>query len=127
MVDINISGTNRTPKVTVNSASGKIEIEGESYPEDVTQFYQPLLKDIGEWLDGGTAQTVQCAFRLVYFNSSSAKAIMMLLEQLDGAAKNGTEVSVQWFYDPEDETMLELGEDFQEDVEHVTFTLSEIS
>lgn len=126
MVGINISGTGRTPKVIVDSANGKIELEGESYPEDVTQFYKPLLDEIGAWLESGSVGKVTCAFKLVYFNSSSAKAIMMLLEQLDNAAQQGADVTVQWFYDPEDETMQELGEDFQEDVLHATFTILEI-
>lgn len=126
MVSIDITATNRTPKVFVSSADGTIEIAGESYPEDVTQFYKPLLNEIGTWLGSGSVTSVICAFKLIYFNSSSAKAIMMLLEQLDSAAQNGVDVTVQWFYDPEDETMQELGEDFQEDVEHVTFTLLEI-
>lgn len=126
MVAINIAETSRTPLVLVDGDRGVIEIAGESYPEDVTLFYAPILNEIGTWLDSGPAPSVECALKLIYFNSSSAKAIMMLLERLDVAAKDGATVHIRWFYDAEDETMLELGEDFREDIEHATFSLAEL-
>ena len=66
-------------------------------------------------------------FELIYFNSSSAKAIMMLMEKLDEAAANGAEVEVYWYYDEEDDTMRELGEEFGEDLEHATFHLEKMA
>ena len=66
-------------------------------------------------------------FELIYFNSSSAKAIMMLMEKLDDAAKNGASIEVYWYYDEEDDTMQELGEEFGEDLEHAAFHLEKMA
>ena len=37
---------------------------------------------------------------------------MMLMDKLDAAAKNGASVDIHWYYDTEDDTMQELGEEF---------------
>ena len=60
---------------------------------------------------------------MVYFNSSSAKALMNLFQLLEKAAEAGRAVSVRWFFDPDDDMMEELGEDFAEDFVHASFSL----
>jgi SiaC family regulatory phosphoprotein len=62
-------------------------------------------------------------FELIYFNSSSAKAIMLLLEKLDKLAARKASVTINWYYDEEDDTMRELGAEFGEDLKHVEFNL----
>jgi hypothetical protein len=39
------------------------------------------------------------------------------------SAESGREILIQWCYRTEDDTMLEAGEDFQEDVESCTYEL----
>ncbi len=65
-------------------------------------------------------------FELIYLNSSSAKAIMMLMDKLDAAAKKGAAVDVYWYYDQEDDTMQELGGEFGEDLENAKFHLEKM-
>jgi SiaC family regulatory phosphoprotein len=55
-----------------------------------------------------------------------AKAIMMLMDRLDAAAANGASVDIYWFYDVEDDTMQELGEEFGEDLESAKFHLEKM-
>ena len=74
-------------------------------------------------LGGGTCRF---DFELIYLNSSSAKAIMMLMDKLDAAAKKGAAVDVYWYYDKEDDTMQELGEEFGEDLENAKFHLEKM-
>ena len=52
---------------------------------------------------------------------------MMLMDKLDEAAESGGFVDVFWYYDPEDDTMEELGEEFGEDLEHAKFYLEELA
>ena len=126
MEKIDIPATNRTPSVRFDFAAGHLKIAGESYPEDVTTFYNPLFAALDEWLADSGCTACRFDFELIYFNSSSAKAIMMLMEKLDAAAARGVRVDVHWFHDPEDETMEELGEEFGEDLEHATFHLEKM-
>ena len=78
------------------------------------------------YLGGLGSGTCRFDFELIYLNSSSAKAVMMLMDKLDAAAKNGAAVDVYWYYDKEDDTMQELGEEFGEDLENAKFHLEKM-
>ena len=51
---------------------------------------------------------------------------MMLMDRLDAAAANGASVDVFWYYNPEDDTMQELGEEFGEDLVNAAFHLEKM-
>jgi hypothetical protein len=123
MEPIRIEATNRTPAVSFDFDHHDLRIEGESYPEDVPAFYGPIFEALDRYL--GSLGEGRCRFvlSLVYFNSATAKALMLLLEKLDEAAAAGATIDVHWAYDEEDETMKELGEEFGEDLEHAAFHL----
>lgn len=126
MDNIEIPGGARTPAVSFDFGRHRFKISGESYPENVTIFYNPLLEALDKYLSENENENCRFSFELIYFNSSSAKVIMMLMEKLDTAAANGAQVDVHWLYDPEDETMHELGEEFGEDLESATFHLEKM-
>jgi hypothetical protein len=65
-------------------------------------------------------------FELIYLNSSSAKAVMMLMDKLEAAAAGDAAVDIYWFYDKEDDTMQELGEEFGEDLQAAKFHLEKM-
>jgi hypothetical protein len=127
MEKLEIDATDRSPAIAFDFAGHHLKISGESYPEDVTAFYNPVFEALDAYLadlgDGGC----RFDFELIYFNSSSAKAIMMLMEKLDEAAEAGATIEVHWYYDEEDDTMEELGEEFGEDLEHATFHLEKMA
>jgi hypothetical protein len=127
MPDLHIAPTDRTPEVAFKTDIGHLRLAGESYPEDVTAFYRPIFAVLDAYLAELGAGSCRCELALLYFNSSSAKAIMMLLEKLDAAAAKGARVDVHWSYDEEDDTMQELGEEFGEDLEHATFHLEKFA
>ena len=85
MTDLPLEATSRTPAVTLDPVAGKLVIAGESYPEDITAFYAQLTAALAAYFDGG-AEALDTEIRLTYFNSSSARALMELLELLDEAA-----------------------------------------
>lgn len=121
-----VEPTDRSPAVCFDFDSRSLKISGESYPEDVIAFYRPVFTALDQFLDEQNTNDVRFDFELVYFNSGSAKAIMMIMEKLDDAARNGTEVEVHWYYDQEDDTMEELGGEFGEDLEHAKFFLEKM-
>ena len=115
------AATDRSPEIDFDFPKHQLRIRGESYPEDVNAFYGPVLEALEAYLrDLGRG-----ACR-VDFDSSSAKAIMTLLERLDDAAARGASVAIYWHYDEEDDTMEELGEEFSEDLEHAAFHLEKM-
>lgn len=123
MTPLTLEGTERTPGIEFDFENAKLRISGESYPEDVSTFYGPVIEAMEEYLGSLDGGALRFEFELIYFNSSSAKIIMTLMEMLDEAAENGTKVEVYWYFDEDDDTMEELGEEFGEDLEHATFHL----
>ena len=123
MDELRIEPTNRSPAVQFDFARHHLSIEGESYPEDVPAFYGPVFQALDDYLDALGDGACRFDLSLIYFNSATAKALMLLLEKLDEAAGRGAGVDIHWYYDEEDDTMKELGQEFGEDLEHATFHL----
>jgi SiaC family regulatory phosphoprotein len=109
-----IERTSDTPSVMLDADRRLAEIIGNSYPENAVEFYQP----INDWIKGYFAEgnaALIASLKLNYFNTSSAKCILNLFTILQEYHNNGKKVEVQWFYDEEDEDMLETGKAFSVD------------
>jgi SiaC family regulatory phosphoprotein len=115
--------TGRSPSVHFDFDAGTLRLRGKSYPEDAAAFYVPLLNSLRDWLAAQTSRSISAEIALLYFNSSSAKAIINLLAMLDDAAARGNEVCIEWQYLVDDETMQEYGEEFAEDLTRAGFRL----
>jgi len=127
MQNLVIPAAARTPAIHFDFSSNRLKVSGESYPEDVTEFYKPVFSALDAYLATLGSGSCRFDFELIYINSSSAKAIMMLMDKLDAAAAaNGASVDIYWFYDVEDDTMQELGEEFGEDLESAKFHLEKM-
>lgn len=114
--------TQRTPLVEMSSTS--CVITGECYPENISEWSEPVLKSLAEQVEGSSEFNVD--IELYYFNSSSAKFLFDFFEFLDDQADAGVNVIINWRYRAEDDTMQEAGEDFEEDVEKCEYNLVEI-
>jgi len=113
MDSINIEGTPKTPTISFDANTGIIEIKGRSIPENSIEFYKPLV----DWLDkfADVAQgVVNVNIQLEYFNTSSSKCILDVFKKLENLQnKNRAQVVINWYYEEDDEDMLEAGEDYQ--------------
>lgn len=107
MSAIQLEGTAKTPQVAFNDSPLSMEISGRSIPENSIAFYTPLL----EWVDVNLkgSGSLEVSIRLEYFNTSSSKCLMDLLKRIEQSPVNAT---VLWYYEEEDEDMLEAGEDY---------------
>ncbi len=125
---LEIPATKYTPFVRLDPETKKIEIRGESYPENTIEFYSPLLAWLQEFFSLPATETpLVIEIEIIYFNSSSSKVLMNLFDELEERVQQGFAVQVFWIYDPENESALEYGEEFQEDLEHLDFCLTEKS
>lgn len=114
MNKINLEGTEDTPKIILDPANSIYEISGRSLPEDVAQFYKPVLEFL-DTMDPSSA--VDFHFKLDYFNTASSKLILDILNRLEKMKNKGKSVKVSWFHTEDDEDMQEAGEEFSELVE----------
>ena len=102
----------KTPKVDFEISSGVLEVEGRSIPENSTEFYKPIFEWLDSYVASPSASTV-FNFKLEYFNTSSSKCILDVLRKLEQLHKSGKNVVVNWYYEEDDEDMMEAGENYQ--------------
>ena len=115
MSDFSLQATSRTPAIHLNTADMTLVISGESYPEDVRQFYTTINEQLAVYFTTKPKRR-DVAIKLTYFNSGSARALMELLDQLDEAAEKGVKIIVNWYCDPDDDITREFAEDIAADI-----------
>ncbi len=124
MEPILIEGTPKTPSVKYDPEKGVIEIKGRSIPENSIEFYKPLV----DWLEDYSNSPMQKTLvnvQLEYFNTSSSKCILDVFKKLEAIHKSNHDVLINWYYEEDDEDMLEAGEDY-ESIIRVPFKMIEI-
>lgn len=130
MKSLDVPRTRCTPRVRLESESGRALFEGSSYPENASDFYQPVFdwfQDYLEAMSADNAKPLRLELELVYLNSSSSKILMTIFDLLEDAVARGADVRVLWRYHPENETAHECGEEFKEDFRHLPFSLEPVS
>ncbi|OQX96834.1 MAG: nuclear pore complex subunit [Bacteroidetes bacterium 4572_128] len=124
MKKISITGSPKTPFVNFDAKEGLVEIKGRSIPENSIEFYKPLV----DWLDLYTKSPQKMTnvnIQLEYFNTSSSKCILDVFKRLETIYKARNEVIINWFYEEDDEDMLEAGEDY-ESIINIPFKMVEL-
>lgn len=109
---IKIEGSPKTPTVIMNPESGVVEIKGRSIPENSIEFYKPVVDWLEEYSKSPAAKTV-VNIQLEYFNTSSSKCILDVFKKLEAIKKNQNDIVINWYYEEDDEDMLEAGEDYE--------------
>ena len=124
MEPIYIEGTPKTPTIRFDASQGIFEITGRSIPENSVEFYKPLVDWLEKYKEAPLEKTV-VHVKLEYFNTSSSKCILDVFKKLEALHKAKNEVEVHWYYEEDDEDMLEAGEDY-ESIIRVPFTMNAI-
>ena len=89
------------------------QIKGPSFSEDILTIYNPVIKWIEENIPK-LEKELTCEFYFTVLNSASHKKIFQILIILNGFADRGKEIKVKWYYDEDDEDIMEMGEDLTE-------------
>lgn len=122
MENLLIEKTKSTPEINFNITSGLLQIKGESFPENVVKFYTPVIDWIKNYISTETKEII-LEFEIVYFNSSTSKVFMTIFDLLDQEVGNGKNIKVKWICNSENETAIECGEEFKEDIELLPFEI----
>jgi len=100
-----------SPVVNFDAQTGVCELSGESYLENTEDFYRPILDWLIKYIAKNDALTFN--FKLRYFNTSSSKSVLEILDILSSFHKKGKQLTVNWYYSSLD--MKEEAEDFMFD------------
>ncbi|MBZ9560037.1 MULTISPECIES: biofilm regulation phosphoprotein SiaC [Modicisalibacter] len=112
--DLNIAGTQSTPAIQSDWSAGRLAMQGDSYPENSYELFGQVIDWVDAYLADGPAP-LRLDLTLVYLNTSSVKAMMDIFDLLEDAHERGQDVAVDWRYDPRNERIAELAEEFRED------------
>ncbi|MFW6327764.1 MAG: DUF1987 domain-containing protein [Bacteroidota bacterium] len=117
MGPLKIESTKFTPKIIFDPENHVFLVSGFSLPENVADFYAPVL----EWLDEFIKLVPEKSgyfnftFRLIYYNSGSFKVIInMLIKIVSLKKKKSCNVCIDWYYDQEDNHLRDIGEELSE-------------
>lgn len=100
------------PAVKFDAENGVCEISGESYMEETFKFYAPLQDWLRSYFESGN-NSLEFNFRLTYFNTSSSRQILDILEILKSFINKGADVNIRWYFDSDDPDMEDEIEDFK--------------
>ena len=124
METLRIEATDDSPQVLLDQEDNQFEISGKSLPEDVVDFYQPVMDWLKEYRKKPNAKT-EFNLKMIYFNTASSKQIMDILMVFEEMVEEGHEVVVRWHSKKSDEDMQEAGLEYEEmlDIpfEHLTY------
>jgi len=101
-----------TPSVKINTDEHRIEVSGQSRLEDPTLFYEKLVVIFEENIDAIKSH-FSINFKLSYLNSSSSKWLFHILKGIQNKYQGKKLITLNWYFDHDDESILEAGEAFQ--------------
>ncbi|MDF1573598.1 MAG: DUF1987 domain-containing protein [Bacteroidales bacterium] len=111
-----IEHTDDSPRVILDQENQQFEIAGKSLPEDVVDFYQPVLDWLSAYREAPLPKTL-FNLKLIYFNTASSKMIMDILLIFEEMVEEGHEVLIRWHSLRSDEDMQEAGKEYDEMIE----------
>jgi hypothetical protein len=113
MEKIFIEPSRVTPLINFDPDEGILEMRGRSSPENAIQFYQKIIQNLDLYAESDQGDfTANFAFE--YFNTSSSKCLFDVFKRLVRIKESGKELNVNWFYEEDDEDMMEAGEDYSD-------------
>ena len=110
MQELKIAPSKNTPEIFM-SPKGIIKIKGRSIHENVSDFFVPVETWINKYIVN-PAQLTTVDLNLEYCNSSSAKAIISILQQIKLVNDKDKLFVINWYYEDGDDDILERGEYF---------------
>ena len=109
--------TDLTPYVIIDEENGYMNFEGESYHENIYEFFS----EIKEWLDKYLAtdfESFTFDFELKYFNSSTVRILLGILRDMDRSVSVDN-ITVNWITTKGNKIIIECGEKFQENLKNL--------
>ncbi len=98
--------------VTLDKRYNKFIFEGRSIPENIKDFFKPILRWLEQYKEEPLGVTV-VKMDFEYFNTSTSMLILESLYILDDIYEKGKDVRIEWYYRKHDFEMKEAGEEYE--------------
>ena len=107
--NLHIKEGKNTPQVIGNANLCELIFKGNSYPENVLQFYTPIFNWIEKLKQEKEEITVDCQF--YYIASSSVIAFLKLLQKVESTFEKEN-IKFVWKYEEGDDDIKKIGQDY---------------
>jgi hypothetical protein len=116
MKKLDIKEGQHTPGIILDPDEMNFNISGSSLPEDVEKFYQPVIGWLDEFIENipDPDKPLKVSVRFNYYNSGSMRYIAEIFKRIKRINDKNVDTVVKWFYDEEDDLLLEAGQDLEE-------------
>ncbi len=104
--------TEDEPEILLDKNNNIIRFSGNSMPEDPGKVFTPVIDWLSEYINSPNPLT-RIEFRMDYYNSSTARFFVEILEKFEEIQEKGADVRILWYYHPDDVVILERGEDLE--------------
>ncbi len=109
---LRIEKEKKTPFIELDPSRGTLTIEGRSIPENPESFYDVVYSAMVEYYRYPRNLTI-FNFQFEYINSGSSKFILKLFRLIRKHYDSGNDCLIRWFYEEDDENILDLGEHYK--------------
>lgn len=110
---LKIEARPKTPYVHFDGETGRMVLRGMSCAENSPDFYRSIITWVENYAQRPSPHTtIEMQFK--YFNTSSAKSLLDVLNRFMRVQQTGGTLIINWFYEDDDEQMLEAGEHLSE-------------
>ncbi len=104
---------NDVPELLIDEEKHYIRVSGSSYPEDIIEVYGDFLLDLSNIKIEPNSELI-CDFRFDILSSTTMRILHEIFTLFENYLEAGKEIVVNWFYDPDDEDMKDIGLTFAE-------------
>jgi hypothetical protein len=110
-----------TPSINFSPALRMLELKGVSLPENVIEFYSPVIEwlerfenDYADTLLKEKDRSVRLVFKLSYYNSGTIRYLIAILNKMKRLIDKGIVITIEWHYETDDEHLLDSGKELSE-------------
>jgi hypothetical protein len=107
-----ILATDCTPRVILNAAENRIEIEGISMSLQPQKFFRPVF----HWLEKikeHRPKELSIHVNLSFFNTYTSKVILNIFQKVMELEKEKTALRIYWYFEEGDHEMKDAGESYE--------------
>ena len=113
---LNYEASGLNPGIKLNNETAEFRFSGKSCPENVVEFYEPIIEWLDEYKENPLDKTV-VEFNLEYYNTASSKILFIIMQKFEAIKEQGKEVLIKWYYPEDDEALEEAGEEYDDLIE----------
>ena len=104
--------TKNYPGINYDKDKDTLFIKGRSIPENPESVFKPLRDWVNDYFR--LSESLNMSIILEYINSGSSKHLIEILKVLKQHQDKGKKLHITWYYEEDDEAIMELGEHFRD-------------